>query len=168
MNSVKDIVMKTISSLPVEITEGEALLFNSFPINDVVPVLKNLVNEQTDATLSSRAFDALLKLNEFDKVLYLINLFDESSVDWQLVCCRHLSRFKDKRAVIKLCDIAMNATDPDVRYTAVESLGRIGDKSTIPVLEHVKMHDIGEDYEGFRIADMAGHSIDRIIAKKDD
>ncbi len=160
--TVGDIVTQTIKSIPVEITDGEADLFNSLPTDEVVSALKGLVNSELDRSIISRAFDALLKVDGLDKVQFLINLADENPQRWRIVCCRNLSRFRDERAIAKLCDTVKNNDDPDVRYAAAESLGIIGDETAIAALEYVEIHDNGKDWEGFRVADMASEAIKRI------
>lgn len=161
-NSINDIVLKTIKSIPVEITNGEAILFNSLPTEDVVSTLKTMIHTETNTTITSRALDALLKVNNFDKVEFLINLYDQYPLKWNFTCCKELSKFQDKRAVKKLCDIALNDPDPSVRYVAIESLSVVGDETVIPMLEHVKAYDIGEDYEGFKITEIAAQAIKKI------
>jgi len=162
-NTIGEIVTKTINSLPVEITEGEAKLFNSFPIEEVVPVLRTLVQDElTDPIIASRSFDALLKLDALDKVDFLIDLFDNSNQEWRLVCCQNLSKFNDSRAVEKLCNIVLHDPSPDIRFCAAESLSIIGGPAAIAVLEKVKDSDTGIDYEGFKIADMAAKAIEKI------
>ena len=77
--TIGDIVKKTVTSMPVEITESEARLFNTFPANEVSSALQELIQENPDAAVTARAFDALMKLNNFDMIDYLINLYDKSS-----------------------------------------------------------------------------------------
>lgn len=161
--SINDIVTQTVNSLPVEITDGELVLFNSFPLHEVVPALKKLVKgESTNLAVASRAFDALMKLESFDQVNFLIEFFDESNVDWKLVCCQTFIKFPDKRVINKLCEIVLNEPEPDLRCSAVESLSVIGDKSVLDTLEKVKLEDKGMDFEGFRISDMAQEVIQKI------
>lgn len=161
-NTIDDIVTKTINSIPVEITDGEAALFNSLPTDEVVSTLKKLIYSESSRSIASRAFDAVLKMEDFDKVQFLIDLADDYPQRWRIPCCRNLSKFQDKRAVDKLCHIVKNDDDPDVRYVAVESLGIIGDETTITVLDYVETHDDGEDWEGFRVRDMAQEAIKKI------
>lgn len=161
-NDIAQIIEKTINSIPTSITEDEASLFNSFPVNQAIPVLQKLFRETSDTTIESRIFDAILKIKDFDKVQFLIDLFKESSIDWRIICCKHLAKFQDKRAINKLCEIVMTDDDPDVRYCATESLSIIGDTTAITVLEQVNLYDTGEDYEGFRVSDMARQAIEII------
>jgi HEAT repeat protein len=149
----------------VEITESDAEFFNSLPVSEVAPTLLEIFKTTTDPSVESRAFDALLKLKQFDKVQFLIDLFNKSSVDWRIACCRGLSRFQDPRAIVKLCDALLYDNDPDVRYVAAESLAIIGDHTAIAALEYAKAHDTGKDYEGFRVADMARQALEQIHAR---
>lgn len=161
--SISSIVAGTINDMPNEITEGEAFLFNnlySMESAEVVSALETLVRNATHP-FNSRAMDALLKLNDFDKVGYLINLFDERP-EWAFALCEDFTRFPEPRAIQKLCDIVTHYADPDVRFNATVSLAEIGDETAIAVLEHVILHDKGEHWEGLPIADMAKKAMERI------
>lgn len=160
--TVGEIVTNTIRSMPVEITDGEEALFNSFPSAKVVPALRELMREDVDPVIVSRALDALLKLEQFDKVQYLIGLLGEPSVQWRLIACRHLSRFQDKRAVKKLTAVVLDDDDADVRCCAAEALAAVGDETAIDALEYVRAHDDGLDYEGRSVSKMARYAIEGI------
>jgi HEAT repeat protein len=147
---------------PVEIFEYESELFNSLPANEVVPALLEVMNTTTDLSIESRAFDALLKIQDFDKVGFLIGLFNKSDVDWRIACGRNLSRFQDSRAVAKLCDVLLHDSDADIRYVAAESLAKIGDHTAIEALIYAIANDTGKDYEGFRVSDMANQALQQI------
>lgn len=162
-NSVREIVNGTIKSMPVETTIGESKLLNSFSAKDVFNALQEIFDTETDSAIKSRAFDAILKLEELDKVHFLISLYEQSSIDWQIACCRNLTNFRDNRAIKKLCDIALTNDDPDVRLTAVESLAQIGDISAVDSLQTVSENDTGYDYEGFKVADIAEKAIASIL-----
>lgn len=149
----------------VEITKSDAEFFNSLPVSEVAPALLEIFENTTNSTTRSRVFDALLKLEGFDKVQFLIELFDRSSDGWPAACCRHLSEFRDRRAIAKLCDVLLHDSDPDVRYVAAESLAIIGDHTAIEALERATAHDTGKDYEGFRVADMARQALEQIHAR---
>ena len=123
------------------------------PAEKVIPYLKILFSQEKNATIRSKTFGALLALPKHDRVQYLLDIFEESSLDWQIAICEELGRLSpDSRSIVKLCSIASSAPDPDLRFAAVESLGNIGDHMAIPTLEHVSHHDKGKDYEGFSIA----------------
>ncbi len=162
MSTTSSIVTNTIKSMPVEITEGEAALFNSFPISEVVPALKHLIIEETDSTITARAFDAVMKLTKFDTVEFLISLFEETSLRKRFVCCSYLGNFPDDRAVQKLLDILNRENNVDLRYCAIESLAKIGDQTAIPVLEQIKNGDSSKDYEGFSISEIAQKALAEI------
>lgn len=164
-NTISNIVSKTIKTLPVEITQGEAELFNSLPANEVVSALDYLIHSESNPSVVSRAFDALLKIESFDRVSYLINLADNYPDKWGLICYQSLSNFQDNRAIKKLCDVAQNDKDPNIRFVAIESLGKIGNESIIPVLKHIKTHDNGVDFEGIPVATIANHTIEKIRQK---
>jgi hypothetical protein len=155
---VTDIVLTIINIFPAEITEREEDLFNALPTAEVVSALQKLVYEGVNSTIRSRALDGLLKINDFDKVSFLINLFDENP-KWRTTCCKRLMDFPDKRAIIKLCEVIIQDNDPTVRFAAAEALGEIGDESAIAFLEHVNAADTGVNWEEFPVAQAANEAI---------
>lgn len=161
MNRNELSIIRRIENLPPDISTSEAEFFNSLPMNDVQRTLSQLMYESKDSMIRSRAFDGLMKLNEFDKVGFLINLFDTHEIDWGNACCDRLLNFKeDPRAVMKLCSIALQSKDPDIRYHALESLLIIKEKSILPTLYLVFENDNGSDYEGNSIKELAKKAID--------
>lgn len=164
-DSIKKIVTQTIENLPAEITESESALFNSLPQSAISSALKEVFYAATDKTIQSRAFDAILKLNSYDPVEFLIEVFDLCSFEWKDASCKRLASQKDSRAILKLCDILMNDDNPDIRYNAAESLGEVGDMIALGYLEHARTNDTGTDYEGFPISDVAEDSINKILAR---
>jgi HEAT repeat protein len=163
---IREVVLITVkSSSSVELTNSESEFLNSFPASKVIPVLQELFENETDPTIKSRAFDAILVIQEFDKVQFLVDVLNKLSSGWRAACCGELSRFQDKRAIAALCDVLLHDSDPDVRYTAAESLAINGDRTAVEVLEYAKKHDTGEDYEGFRVADMASEALEQIRSR---
>jgi len=164
-----DNIVKTVTALiigdgtpSVEISAQEADFLNSLPTSHVASILKDIFHSTTDLVVESRSFDALLKLRDFDRVGFLIDLYDMSSIDWRCACCRHLVEFPDKRAVSKLASIVQNDPDPDVRYSAAEALAESGDLAVIDALKYAKENDQGMDYEGFPIKNIAERAIQKI------
>lgn len=158
---VKDAVMQIVYKKPpfIEPSSQDIDLLNSLPISEVVPLLRDIFDKEHNARMRGRAFYAILTIQGFDRVQFLLDLFDRSSVDWQIACCQELARFPDPRAIAKLCCILLEAADPDLRYTAAESLAAIGDATALPALDFAQQHDTGTDYEGFPVAEMAGEAL---------
>ena len=162
INSLGNVVYETICNLPYTITLEEEQLLNSYPAHTVVPVLQKLVEESPDVAITSRAFDALLKLTKFDRVAYLIDLYDNNPEKWRWIVPERLSEFDEPKAVKKLCVMAMTDSDADARYLAVYSLYLMGKIETVSTLEYISKHDDGEDYEGNKIAEIAQKAIHKI------
>jgi HEAT repeat protein len=106
-----------------------------------------------------------LKIEEFDKVAFLISLADDHPDSWRLICCQELSRFPDKRTTEWLCQILRLDEDPDVRCAAAESLAELGDETAISTLEYARKHDQGQDWEGFAVSQLADRAIRRIRSR---
>jgi HEAT repeat protein len=164
---VKDVVMQVIykKSPIIDLSKQEIDLLNSLPADRLVSVLQDIFAKESNATIRGRAFFAILAIQAFDRVQFLLDLFEGSSIEWQIAYCEELSRFHDPRAIAKLCSILLEDSDPDMRYTAAESLAKIGDARAIRALEYARDNDTGNDYEGFPIADMASEALQKIRSR---
>ncbi|MEZ4659746.1 MAG: HEAT repeat domain-containing protein [Caldilineaceae bacterium] len=168
INTLGDFVFNTICELPTTITNEEEQLFNSYPLKETVPVLQGLIDEaRYGEAVSSRAFDALLKLEKFDQVAFMIDLYNTRPETWKWTVAERLSDFDESRSKEFLCKIATSDEDADARYRAVYSLYLIGGIESIPVLEHICSHDNGTDYEGNKIAVLAEKALERIHSRQD-
>ena len=175
---VKDIVMRILykQSPDIDLSEHEAALLDSLPPVESIPLLREIFDHEPDEAVKSRTFDAILAIRGFDRVQFLLDLLDQAWIDlqsaydwrlvgWRLAYCRQLARFPDPRAIAKLCAILRHDPDPDMRYTAAESLAEVGDATAIAALEYAQAHDPGTDYEGFPIARMAGQALQQIRSR---
>ncbi|MEW6738081.1 MAG: HEAT repeat domain-containing protein [Acidobacteriota bacterium] len=163
MCNITGIVLQVIHHpSDVELTATELNLLNSLPSDGVISALLTIFNEETDPTRRSRAYYALLNLQAFDAVQFLITLFDTSDVDWRYAYCCGLGEFHDQRAIAKLCAVLLNDEDSNIRYQAAEALGKIGDTTAITALEHAIQHDHGENFESLAIAKAAQASLQQI------
>ena len=154
-----------LDTLETELSAPEIAALNSVPADQVVPILSSIFDKETDLIVKSRAYHALMGINGYDKVGFLRDIFERSSVDWQIFNCTSLSCFQDPRAIQMLCSAALKNQDPDVRYVAADSLGALGDDTAVETLESVQKHDLGVDFEGFRIAEAARSSIVKIKSR---
>ncbi len=159
-NTIKKVIYN--NSLDSELPISDILLLNALSLDSTVLMLRDIFDREKDMIVKSRAFNAILSIRQFDKVQFLIDTFDESSIDWQIVYCRSLSRFYDSRVITKLCSVLLANEDPDVRYVATEALAEIGDSSATETLEYIQKNDNGRDFEGFPIADVAHDALAKI------
>lgn len=149
-------------SLNSKIAKPDVRLLNTLPLNRSVALLQDIFDKESDSTVKSRAFHAILSIRKLDKVQFLLDVFDKSSIDWQIAYCRAFARFYDSRATKKLQQLLLECEDPDIRFVAVETLGEIGDSGVIEALEYAQKNDNGTDFEGFRIADVASEALTKI------
>jgi HEAT repeat protein len=159
LHIVNDRLSINLSEIDIDI------LNHKLPADEVVSILIEVFNNESDDTIKSRAFDAILSIIEFDRIGFLIDLFSVSPFGWQAACCRELSRFHDNRAITKLCDILLKEPNADLRYLAAEGLARIGDAAAIEPLRYAQNNDIGQDYEGFRVSDMASQALQQVLSR---
>jgi len=151
------------SPLDADLQSTDVALLNSFPINEVIAILLDMFYREKDVIVKSKIYNAILSIKSFDTVRLLLDIFEQSSIDWRTVYCRSLSKFRDSRAIDKLCSVLFEGTDSNMRYVAAESLAEIGDSTAISALEYAQNNDIGEDFEGFPVAEMARDSLIKII-----
>lgn len=164
MDKAISAVQKVIYGCPTNAKLGDqdVKLLNSFSKERVVPLLREIFITEKDIVAKSKAYDALLVIKNYDVVQFLLDVFDQSSIDWQIVYCTTFSHYPEPRAITRLCRVLLEHPDPDVRYTAAESLGSIGDESAIVSLERACKYDEGVDFEGFTIAKIAHTAIVKI------
>ena len=154
-------------TLDARVSEDEVVLLNSLPTEEIIPILQRVFYQEHDDVVKSRAFDAIVSIQAFDKVQFLLNLLNLSSPGWRAAYCEELSRFHDARAIAQFCEILEDDPDPDLRYVAAESLAKVGDSAATKVLKYAQKHDKGKDYEGFRVADMASQALQQIRKRLD-
>ncbi len=170
--STRETIMSILYKRAPEVTlcEYEVALLNSLPPAESIPMLLAIFEQEADDRAQSRAFEAILAIEEFDIVKFLLDLLaqpstDWRSSDWRLAYCEALSRFHDSRAIATLCKHLLEDPDPDMRYVAAESLGIIGDETAIEALEIARKNDKGRDFEGFPISKMAGKALRQIRSR---
>jgi HEAT repeat protein len=146
----------------VRLNKYEVDFLNSMSSEKVLPVLESQFLSTSNSIKKSWIFDAILSIQNFDKVGFLIRMLELLSQDWKYACCRRLSKFNDSRAVHELCKILVESDDPDLRFIAAESLAEIGDEVSIITLQKTVENDKGVDYETFPISGAAQKAIDRI------
>jgi hypothetical protein len=159
-NTITQIVYK--NDLDINLSDAEIDLLNSLPVDEVAPILVTIFKQESDLDTKSRAYHGILALEHFDRVQFLLDMLESSSVDWYFAYCKDLAFFHDRRAMAKLCNILLEDPEPDLRYVAAESLAEMGDTTAIAALEYAQHNDTGCDFEGFPIAEMAGQAIQKI------
>ena len=142
---------------------SEVEFVNSFTLDDIVPILKKLFFEEEDDIMQSTWYRALLSLNEFHKVAFILELFETPEyAEWQYALTQDLSYSDDSRSVEKLCDLLANHDDSNIRFVAAESLEKVGNASSIAVLEYAIANDKGKDYYDCLVADAARDALKKV------
>jgi HEAT repeat protein len=127
-----------------------------------MPILLDIYDHEMDRYVRARAFRAILAIHDFDRVAFLINILEGSTVESQYNAGYELRYFQDPRAIAKLCSILLENQDPNMRYVAAESLASFNDVTAIRALEYARDHDTEEDYEGVSISETAKWALDKI------
>ena len=91
MARVNNIVYK--DTLNTEISKSDISLLNSLPTKEVISTLRGIFDKEHDDVLNSRAYNAILSIRNFDKVQFLIDIFDGASIDWQIAHCKSFAQF---------------------------------------------------------------------------
>ena len=146
-----------------ELTDREVGVLNSLPVDEATSLLVDLVYQNLD----DRALKALLEIERFDRVAFLIELFDAPPfASWAAGLCQDLADFPDRRIVKKLGEIIRTHPDPDVRACSMESLVAVlhwlRDDSARAVLQWSAQHEEGADYEGRPLKEIALWALERV------
>lgn len=155
----------TSDTSTVELTSNEVSTLNSNPVDLVANELLWVLNDSSNSVIQSRAFKGLLALENFDRVRFLMEYFDSATGGWRSACVRNMSQFHDHRIVDKLTQILLGDDDENIRFIAAETLGKVGDRTAIEALNYASTHDLGEDFEGFTIAEEARKSLELILLR---
>jgi len=157
ITTIKSIIYN--DSLDLDLNESDVELIRSLPVNVVIPILQDVFEHETDPTIQARAYRQILSYRDFDKVGFVLDMFDKSTAGWQVAYCESLSHYKDSRAISKLSKVLLENTDPDVRFSAAEALEEIGDSTSVEALEYAIQNDQGVDYGGFSVSKMAHEAL---------
>jgi hypothetical protein len=145
-----------------QLTPDELAQLNAGPTADIVPLLIDRFRVPRLKDQDSRALYLLLQLDHFDRVGFLIDVFDhppEPAEDWQVGLALDLGEFNDPRALAKLIEIVRDHPSGGVRCFAMENLPRVAialqSDAPLPVLDDVAEQGVGEDGLGFTVRDCA-------------
>lgn len=130
-------------------------------------VLLDILRDSKNASHTSRAFHALMILENFDQLEFLIGFYDESSDSgWKAACLRSLPNFNHPKAIAKLCDVLVNSDDLDLRFIAAEALEMIASPLSLYALEYARENDTGLNFNDESIAFMASKAIKKNLAQQ--
>lgn len=135
---------------------------------DRLQVIKGLRSRLSHEVSEVRcmAAEALMKVCGSEGLQFILRLLadQDSTVRW---CAAGISHdFSDVRAVPDLIRVVTGDPEADVRLVAAQALGRIGDATALGALRTVAEHDLGEDYEGRKVAAAAAEAIEQIQSLK--
>ncbi len=145
-----------------QLTPDDLARLNALPTADVVALLLERFRAPRFKDQDSRALYLLLQLKHFDRVGFLIDVFDhppEPVEDWQVGLALDLGEFDDPRALAKLIEIVRDHPSGGVRCFAMENLPRLAialdSGEPLAVLDDVAEQGVGEDGLGFTVRDCA-------------
>jgi hypothetical protein len=151
----------------VQPTSEEIDALNALRAAAVVPILLAVLRAPEQPDQDSRAYKALLSLEQFDRAAFLLDLFDSPPTpEWKAAICQDMGDYPDPRILARLTAIAQDDPDPDVRAFALESLVdvavRLGTDAPLKVLEELAENATGEGYEGRPIRRIAQWAIEQL------
>jgi hypothetical protein len=145
----------------IRFTSEEVAALNVLPVEEVGRLLIERFRTPRSTYEDSRALHLLLRLERFDRVGFLIDVFDnppEPAEEWQVGLAVDLGEFDDPRALSKLIEIVRDHPSGGVRCLAMENLPRLAialkSDAPLPVLDQVAEH-AGDDGLGFTVRDCA-------------
>ncbi|CAM4383233.1 HEAT repeat domain-containing protein [Deinococcus marmoris] len=138
---------------------------NSFDDSEIYDFLTGLFENSDNGPTRSQAFTALVQLPHRQPTDFLEKVLEHADSGWRLAACRTLGDLSERwrgEATQLLCLALLKDADPDVRFCAAESLGKVGNSYALTALQHAREHDQGKDYEGWPVASAAAKAIKAI------
>jgi HEAT repeat protein len=134
-------------------------------IGKIVPVLTPCLkdaNPEFRCTIAT----VFLACDATTAIPHVGSLIHDEDDDVRGFLCMELGAYKRREAVPLLVDALLNDPDATNRTWAAWGLGNIGDPSALPTLKLAMQNDLGEDYEGRPVKEIAAEAIRRITQEK--
>jgi HEAT repeat protein len=132
----------------------------------LIDALTRLLSDN-DSGIRVSVAEAFLRIDPEVGMLLVVSLLKDPRDHVRWYVCGLLHDFGDSRATEYLIELVQTDPDADVRYVACYALSELGDRRSLEVLWRVQQNDLGTDYEGRRISEMAEEAIQRINARED-
>jgi HEAT repeat protein len=158
-NKIRDLIY---SNPRTHLSLEDLQFLDSLSTDIVSDILYEIYTTETCRDINAKIYQAILELQNIDKVQFFINAYDSKDSGHRTTCCQTLGDFPDSRAITKLCQIFLEDPDPSVRYFAIEAVTHFGDETVLPLLAYVRDHDTDVDYEEVPVADTAQWAINTI------
>ncbi|MBZ9751737.1 HEAT repeat domain-containing protein [Deinococcus sp. HMF7604] len=127
-----------------------------------------LYQQREDQWLAGQAFSLLAHLPHPGGLTFLAEVLTSQSEEWRCAVCDKLRELPGEASSALLTRVLLSDEDPDVRWSAADALATVGTENALPVLLHVSVHDRGQDYEGFLVADAAHRAFQAVRRRLQD
>lgn len=138
----------------------------TFPRAETLTGLEKLLNSGDSFAFRWAAY-AVLRLDSAAGSAMLLPFFDSADAEVRYHLSGLAGDYGDAQLVEPLIRVLQTDSVPENRHLAAFSLGKLGDKRAIPALEHARLHDKGEDFEGRTVASAATEALERITGGAD-
>jgi HEAT repeat protein len=165
---ITQLLLRLRSDDPPVDPEVEAAVASELHTKDAARVVAALAQGLNDQELDYRCTIASLFLR-YDFVAAIPHvrlLLQDPDDDLRGFLCQELGAYGRPEAVPLLVDTLQNDPDATNRTWAAWGLGNIGDPAAVPALGLAMRSDLGEDYEGRPVKEIAAEAIRRITHEK--
>jgi HEAT repeat protein len=131
-----------IRSEDAYLLKSEISEINALDEIDISKSLIKLVRESASPSHRSRAFHALMILENFDQLNFLLDFYTTAPPGFDHVCLQSLEIFNHPRSIGRLCDVLLNSQEVELRFTAAEVLEKIADPTSLFALEYAMKNDL--------------------------
>ena len=156
-------LLHKMHSLDHQQRDAALLELRAFKTEPLFDILSALLLPDSDKRYS--AAEAVLRLDTERGIELVLPLLEDPDSGVRYEVCGLLSAFGDERAIEPLTRTMMQDADGTIRHVAAFALGKIGDARALPALKWTQEHDLGTDFEGRPISEMAAESIEAIRAR---
>ncbi|KAB2902998.1 MAG: HEAT repeat domain-containing protein [Anaerolineae bacterium] len=124
---------------------------------------KLLASDDIELRMWELSCFVIIKLDLALGIRLLLPFLSSTNIDKRWYVTGLLGRYGNNEVVEPLINLLEHEPIPEVRNLAAFSLGKLGDKRALKILQFIKEHDDSKDYEGRSIADTARQAIESIL-----
>lgn len=158
-------IVRGLSNVKLSIRHKSFELLNALPHDAALSSLVDIATHNADYLQRSGAMEAVLIMDKVYGLNLLVRLLSDSDEHIRYHAAGLLGDYGNTEVAKTLWDYAQSDPVPDVRYVIVWTLGKIGGKDTIPILQQIQSTDIDTNFEGDEISRAARNAIELILSR---
>lgn len=129
--------------------------------SEVVQALCEMLAD-ADRDVRMGASELLMSVDRQVAVPRICRLLEDQSDEVRWFICSLVHEARDSAALPSIRNSARSDKCPDIRYYATWIIGHLGDLSDISLLREIASNDLGVDFEGRSISELANEALEEI------